>query len=139
MARNVEDLGVALEAVAGTDGLDPRQGRDVPERLPVLGTLDRGVDGVRVGVLDEGFIDVDPDVERCVQDAIACLEAEGAVVSRISIPEHIAAPRAANALMAEGTLSGLTPGLLGEIHKLYYPSSLIAAVNRHWATPASTV
>src|SRR3546814_2157198 len=85
MSRNVEDLAVALEAVAGTDGLDPRQGRDVPERLPVLGTLDRGVDGVREGVLDEGFIDVDPDVERCVRDAIACLEAEGAVGSRISI------------------------------------------------------
>src|SRR3546814_637533 len=133
MARNVEDLAVALEAVAGTDGLDPRQGRDVPERLPVLGTLDRGVDGVRVGVLDEGFIDVDPDVERCVQDAIACLEAEGAVVSRISIPEHIAAPRAANALMAEGSLAVLNSGLFGALHKTYYPSSLIAAVNRLWA------
>src|SRR3546814_11194145 len=42
MARNVEDLAVALEAVAGTAGLDSLHGRDAPARLPVLGYLEIG-------------------------------------------------------------------------------------------------
>src|SRR3546814_18709552 len=35
--------------------------------------------------------------------------------------------------MAEGSLAVLNSGLFGALHKTYYPSSLIAAVNRLWA------
>src|SRR5882724_2338565 len=36
MTRTVRDAAAALQAVVGYDGMDPRQGRDVPEHLDVL-------------------------------------------------------------------------------------------------------
>ena len=55
MARTVEDAAAALQATAGYDPYDPRQTRDVPTRMDVLGRLADGVAGLRIGVLQEGF------------------------------------------------------------------------------------
>jgi hypothetical protein len=41
-----------LQAVAGYDGLDPRQSRDVPDRVDVSSELRAGVEGVRIGILE---------------------------------------------------------------------------------------
>ena len=60
----------ALQAVAGYDGYDPRQSRDIPESIDALSNLDGGVRGLRIGI-DEAFIyeDVDPDVAAVVRAA----------------------------------------------------------------------
>src|SRR6266478_1412500 len=55
MARTVEDIAVSLQVMAGRDGLDLRQA-DVPATLPPYpAALARGVKGLRIGLLDEGF------------------------------------------------------------------------------------
>jgi amidase len=59
MTRSVEDAAAALQATAGYDPYDPRQTRDVPINMDVLGQLANGVFGVRLGVLEEGFEDAE--------------------------------------------------------------------------------
>jgi amidase len=89
MTATVEENARLLEAIAGPDdGLDPRQGAvEVPKCLEAL---ERGVEGVRIGVLDEGFGTElsEPAVDGAVRDAAARLADLGAVVSRVSLPEH---------------------------------------------------
>src|ERR1700716_3847231 len=86
MTRTVQDAAVALQAVAGYDGMDPRQGRDVPEQMDVPSTLTDGVEGVRVGVLSEGFEDAEPDVRDLVMAAVDVLAKAGAQISKVSVP-----------------------------------------------------
>ncbi|OLT15515.1 hypothetical protein BJF78_01970 [Pseudonocardia sp. CNS-139] len=144
MARTVRDTAAALQAVAGPDGLDPRQGRDVPETLDVLTGLDGGVAGLRVAVVDEGFDDgTEPDVRDAVLEAADVLARAGAVVTKISLPEHRTVRRAAAALTAEGARAVFDAGFMGAYARTYYPTSLVAAVmkmNRHGAgaLPART-
>jgi len=92
MTRTVEDAAMAMDAVAGRDGLDPRQPHDlhVQEYTAALGT---DVSDMTVAVLQEGF-DHDESSEainEVVQEAISDLEAMGAEVTEVSVPEHFAA------------------------------------------------
>jgi amidase len=86
MANTVDDLQALLDVLAGADGLDGRQdprARLVPPRV-------RRTQGVRVGLLDEGFgwPTSAPEVDDAVRGAIGDLAAKGAGVRRVSIPEH---------------------------------------------------
>lgn len=134
MTRTVADAALALQAVAGYDGMDPRQGRDVPEHMDALSTLAAGVDGVRVGVLSEGFEDAEPDVRDVVMAAVDVLAKAGAQISKVSVPEHLAVGSAFTALSAEGSRAIFDTGFFGMFTKTYYPASLIAAINKMWAT-----
>ena len=89
MTRNVADNALMLEVIAGKDPMDPRQG-DV-KTATYTEALAVGVDGLRVGVVSEGFQqkDADEDVNQVVRLAVAQLERLGATVSEISIPEHL--------------------------------------------------
>src|ERR671918_445633 len=68
MARTVEDCALMLEAIAGEDGMDPRQ---IGVRTqPYADALALGADGLRVGILREGFEIPDvsePDVDAAVR------------------------------------------------------------------------
>jgi len=131
MARTVEDTAAALQATAGYDGLDPRQTRYVPETFDALSTLDQGVAGLKIGILKEGFEgQIDPEVYQAVLKATEVLEAAGAVVSKISVPEHHLARVAQTAMTPEGSLAMFQAGFMGAFARTYYPSSLIAAVRR---------
>jgi amidase len=144
MARTVRDTAAALQAVTGPDGLDPRQSRDVPETLDVLSALDDGVAGLRIAVVDEGFDDgTEPDVRDAVLEAVDVLARAGAVVSKVSLPEHRTVRRAAAALGPEGARSIFDGGFTGGYARTYYPTKLVASVmkmNRHGAgaLPART-
>lgn len=133
MARTVEDTAAALQAVAGYDGLDPRQGRSVPESVDVLSTLADGVSGLRVGVLDEGFSGAQGDVSDAVHAAVQVLSDAGAKVETVSVPEHLVVNRAVRALQPEGSKAVFDTGFFGSFTKTHYPASLIAAVNRVWS------
>ena len=89
MTRNVADNALMLEVIAGKDPMDPRQGE--VKTAPYTEALSRGIDGLRVGVVSEGFQqeDADEDVNQVVRRAIEELERLGATVSEISIPEHL--------------------------------------------------
>jgi amidase len=133
ITRHVEDAAVALQAVAGYDGYDPRQGREVPERIDALSGLRDGVDGLRIGILTEGFREpIEADVADGVRAAIASLAEAGAEVVEVSVPELETVLPAAGALQLEGFRALRGSGFFGAGDRTYYPSSLIGAVERAW-------
>jgi amidase len=133
MARTVEETAAAFQVTAGYDGLDPRQGREIPETVDALSTLGDGVKGLRIGILDEGYLDAEADVIDTVNAAVEVLSSAGAVVSKVSVPEHMRVRDVQGALGAEGTLALLHSGYFGAFARTYYPPSLIAAINQVWA------
>jgi amidase len=75
ITANVRDNALMLEIIAGSDGLDPRQYAPVVESYTAA--LGKGVRGLKIGILTEGFQlpNMDPQVETKVRDAIARLQA----------------------------------------------------------------
>jgi amidase len=137
MARTVEDVARALQAVAGYDDLDPRQRRGVPDSIDALSDLDGGVKGLRIGILEEGFAEpIEPEVAAGVLAAIAQLERLGAEVRRISVPAHFELSSAYAGLVFEGGLSLFQTGFFGTGAKTHYPASIITAIDRMWAQHA---
>lgn len=133
MARRAEELAAALEAVAGYDGYDPRQGREVPERLDVLSRLDEGVEGLRIGILEEGFDEpVDPGVRDGVLAAVDHLSGLGAKVTKVSIPEHRSINEVFAALTLEGAKAVDDTFFHGMGAKTYYPVAATTAIRRLW-------
>ncbi|MGY6502442.1 MAG: amidase family protein [Acidimicrobiales bacterium] len=128
LARTAEDCARALDAVAGPDGYDPRQSRDVPASYDSLSTLTDGVEGLRIGVVDEAFIDAEPDVHDLVMAAIDELASAGAIVTKVSIPEHLTVEAAQMAMMVEGWKAVFDTGFFGSFTRTYYPADLIAAI-----------
>ena len=89
MAMTVTDCAVMLEAIAGEDGLDPRQSGVVTQSYTQ--GLEVGADGLRVGVLSEGFEIPEvsePDVDAAVRAAADALARAGAAVDDVSVPMH---------------------------------------------------
>jgi amidase len=139
MTHTVEDAAAALQATAGYDPYDPRQTRDVPTRIDVLSRLADGVSGLRIGVLEEGFDDAQVEVRDLVMAAVDVLAEAGADVSRVSIPEHHAIRTAQAALTGEGALALFKTGFFGAFTRTYYPASIIAAINKMWASQADVL
>ena len=85
-ATSVRDAALLLDVIAGHD---PRDSTSIPDAYePVLPVVDRGVDGLRIGVVDEliagdGF---QPEVLEAVEQAVRALEKAGAIVDRVSVP-----------------------------------------------------
>src|SRR4030095_14987375 len=139
MTRTVEDAAAALQATAGYDPYDPRQTRDVPSRMDVLGRLAEGVTRLRIGVLQEGFDDAEGDVRDLVLAAVDVLGRAGADVTKISVPAHHAIRTAQAALTGEGALALFKTGFFGAFTRTYYPGALIAAINKLWASQADVL
>ncbi|MDP7598343.1 MAG: Asp-tRNA(Asn)/Glu-tRNA(Gln) amidotransferase subunit GatA [Acidimicrobiales bacterium] len=93
-ARNVADAALLLEVVAGHDPLDSTS---IPAAVPdLLGVLDRGVEGLRVGIIEEisgsgstGLEGFAPDVQARLAEAAEALAAAGAVVEKASVPSTV--------------------------------------------------
>jgi amidase len=137
MTSTVEDAAAALQAAAGYDPYDPRQTRDVPAHLDVLGHLGEGVAGLRIGVLQEGFDEAESDVRDLVLAAVDVLARAGADVSKVSIPAHHAIRAAQAALTGEGALALFRTGFFGAFTRTYYPAPVIAVINKLWADQAA--
>jgi amidase len=136
MTRTVEDAAATLQATAGYDPYDPRQTRDIPTSIDVLGRLADGVSGLRLGVLEEGFDEAEVEVRDLVMAAVNVLAKAGAKVSKVSIPAHHAIRVAQAALTAEGALALFKTGFFGAFTRTYYPASVIGAINKMWASHA---
>jgi aspartyl-tRNA(Asn)/glutamyl-tRNA(Gln) amidotransferase subunit A len=85
-ANSVTDAALLLDVIAGPDPADSTSIRAGSE--PILPQLDRGVAGLRVGIIDElasgeGF---QPEVLESLQQAAAALESAGASVDHVSVP-----------------------------------------------------
>lgn len=87
LARRVEDAAALYDAIAGHD---PRDSTSLGEPVAACRpAVDRGVQGLRVGVVREltDTEGVDPVVRRHVRDAAEVLAAAGAEVLEVSMPE----------------------------------------------------
>ncbi|NOX30407.1 MAG: Asp-tRNA(Asn)/Glu-tRNA(Gln) amidotransferase subunit GatA [Actinobacteria bacterium] len=83
-ATTVEDAALALEVIAGHDPLDSTS---IPSPAPaLLPELDKGVDGLRIGVISELANAADPDVAERMTAALGALEAAGAKIVEVSVP-----------------------------------------------------
>jgi aspartyl-tRNA(Asn)/glutamyl-tRNA(Gln) amidotransferase subunit A len=85
LTRDVRDAATLLNAVAGKDHRDATSlDVEVPDHTE---GLDRGVEGLRVGVIAEAFGEgVEPDVAASVRASVERLEAMGARVREVSLP-----------------------------------------------------
>src|SRR5439155_258043 len=85
IAREVADVAVVLEAIAGHDPADSTASpRPVPS---YAAALDGSVRGLRLGLPREYFVEgMQADVERGVRAAVAELERLGAAVEPVSLP-----------------------------------------------------
>ena len=123
MTRTVADAAVTLEAIAGKDPLDPRQG-EVPVES-YTEALGQGIKGLRIGVLSEGFgtPGSEPDVDAAVNKAIGILSELGAVTSEVSVPAHKEAPAIVQSLVLEGATALIQSNGMGyHWDGLYNPS-----------------
>ncbi len=85
-ATSVSDAALLLDVIAGHDPMDSTSIAAPYE--PVLPVVDRGVDGLRIALVDEliegeGF---QPEVLAAVDQAARALEKAGATVERVSVP-----------------------------------------------------
>lgn len=86
MARSVRDVAMLLNVIAGYDPADPGSHRVAVDDYSA--ELDEGIAGWRVGVIDdESLGQVDGEVMAAVREAVAVLEALGAWVEELAVPE----------------------------------------------------
>jgi aspartyl-tRNA(Asn)/glutamyl-tRNA(Gln) amidotransferase subunit A len=85
MCKNVEDLAIVLEAIAGKDVMDgTTSDRAVPN---YRGALKKDLKGVTIGLPKEYFIDgLDAEVEASVRAAADVMKKLGATIVEISLP-----------------------------------------------------
>jgi len=88
MTANTADNALFLEVLAGADDLDPRQ--YAPKPAKYTEALGRGVRGLRIGVVREGFghDKSEAEVDAAVRQAGKIFASLGATVEEISIPMH---------------------------------------------------
>lgn len=128
MTRDVRDSALLLQAIAGHD---PRDSTSANVEVPdYLADLEKGVSGLRVGVVTELMGDgIDPGVREVVQKTVSSLEAAGAEVGEVSLPHsryglaayYIIAPAELSSNLArfDGVRYGYrTPDASG-VHEMY--------------------
>lgn len=128
IARSASDCALLLEAIAGPDGLDPRQSATVRTEA-YSKALTGDAKGLRVGIVREGFGwpgASEPDVETIVRDAAQRLARAGATVTEISIPLHRDGIHIWNAIAVEGATMLMVAGnSMGTNWKGYYTTPLL--------------
>lgn len=137
MTKTVADNALLLGVIAGADGLDPRQfDRVVPD---YSGSIAEGVQGLRIGLVDEGFgLPVsEREVDEAVRTAAMRLEAMGAVAGRVSVPFHAASALVWVPITAEGAVRTMLHGKgLGSLPRAFYPIDLLEQTARWGALMA---
>ena len=130
MTRTVEDAALTLEVISGKDPLDPRQ-REVPVQA-YTEALGKGVRGLRIGVLREGFgfSNSQPDVDLGVRRAVEVYSELGAEVTEVSIPDHLTAGAIVWGLLAEGATAYLQSNGTGHHMQGLYNPGLADALGR---------
>ncbi|WP_336763419.1 amidase [Asaia sp. VD9] len=127
MTITVADNAALMQVLAGSDGLDPRQ-IAVPSAPDYAEAIGKGVSGLRVGILAEGFVwpGLDHAVDAAVRSAARLFETLGATVGTVSVPMHAAANAIWLAIATEGAQAQM---MIGNSHGhnwrgLYMPSMI---------------
>ncbi len=129
MARDVLTCARALDVLAGEDGLDPRQqGVRLQE---YAAATEQGAEGLRVGVLTEGFGIPgvsDPAVDAVVRAAADALRDAGASVEEVSVPMHRDGLAIWNVVATQGATDQMVRGdAVGTGWRGGYPTALVDA------------
>ena len=140
MTASVEDAALLLEAIAGEDGLDPRQPRGVQGRQ-YSEALTGNAEGIRIGILAEGFgwpeLSED-DVDETVRNSIRLFGDElGAQIieDEISIPLHRSGLDLWNIIGGEGAAKLMHQGnSMGTNWLGYYNTSQMEVFGRGMKT-----
>jgi amidase len=111
MSTRVFDNALALEAIAGPDGLDPRQGSQAAAS-DYTREIEEGVHGWRVGVVREGFCwaNSEADVDAAVRDAARVFARLGATVEEVGIPLHRSGQSIWTPIINEGATQQMMKG-----------------------------
>jgi amidase len=137
MTATVADNALLLEVIAGADGLDPRQYNVRVDKYTTA--LGRGVAGMRIGVVSEGFNrpESEPDVDQKVRAAAERLRSLGATVEDVSIPMHLDGPAIWIPIALEGLQAQMMAGNgMGFNWKGMYTTSLLDA-HANWRARAN--
>jgi amidase len=133
ITRTVADAALMLGVLAGPDGLDPRQPSAL-QHVDYLEALSESTDGLRVGLVTEGFghPNSDHDVDASVRAAAELLRSAGLKVDEISIPWHLDAMHVWNVIATEGATHQMIAGnAYGMNYKGLYDPELIAHYHRY--------
>ena len=136
MTRNVLDNAIMLQAIAGADGLDPRQYH--PQVDDYVAAVGRGVGGMRIAVVKEGFGHPvsEPDVDAKVRAGAETLRRLGATVDEVSIPAHLQGPAIWTPIALEGLTNQMMHGNgMGTGWEGMYTTSLLD-FHAHWRSRA---
>ena len=111
ITRTVADAALVLDVIAGPDGFDPRQPRDlVPDHYAAA--LARGAEGLRIGVVSEGF--AQPNSEQGVSDAVRAavdvLRGAGLRAEDVSVPWHLHGAKVWDVIATEGAVAQMVDG-----------------------------
>ena len=126
MTQNVRDNAVMLQAIAGADGLDPRQYE--PQVDDYTGAIGRGAGGLRIGLVKEGFghANSEADVDAKVRAGAELLRRLGAAVDEVSIPAHLSGAAIWTPIALEGLTNQMMLGNgMGTGWKGMYTTSLL--------------
>ena len=110
--------------------MDPLQG-EVPVQ-PYTEALGRGVSGLRIGVLAEGFglEESEPDVDAAVRKALGVFDELGTQTTEVSIPAHREARGIVWGLMVEGATVLLRSNGMGHHWQGLYNPGLVDALGK---------
>jgi amidase len=103
ITRTVADAARVLNVIAGPDGFDPRQPRDlVPDDY--VAAIARGAEGLRIGVVTEGFAQANSEqgVNDAVRSAVDTLTGAGLTAEEISVPWHLHGAKIWDVIAVEG-------------------------------------
>jgi amidase len=132
IAVSVSDVALLLEAIAGEDGLDPRQ-RAVRVG-DYRGSLNGDAQGLRIGIVTEGFGWPglsEEDVDETVRRAAGVFGDLGAEVSEVSVPMHRDGIHIWNGIGVEGATELMVRGnSMGTNSKGHYSTSLLDVYGR---------
>jgi amidase len=137
MTATVADNALLLEVIAGADGLDPRQYNVRVDKYTT--GLGRGVAGMRIAVVTEGFNwpSSEADVDAKVREAAERLRSLGAAVENVSIPMHLDGGAIWTPIALEGLQAQMMHGNgMGFNWKGLYTTSLLDA-HSNWRARAN--
>ena len=136
MTRSVLDNAVMLQAIAGEDGLDPRQYH--PQVDDYVAAVGRGAGGLRIAVVKEGFGHPasEADVDAKVLAGAEVFKRLGATVDEVSIPAHLQGPAIWTPIALEGLTNQMMHGNgMGTGWEGMYTTSLLD-FHAHWRSRA---
>ena len=133
MANSVADVALLLAAIAGPDGLDPRQYETTTQDY--VGALGQGISGLKIAVLKEGFGRPESEevTDRKVREVLRRFEDAGAALSEVSVPLHLDGYHIWTSIIVDGSASLMIKGNgFGTSWYGHYVTSLMDAYARGW-------